>query len=75
MSVFNRRNALIGYVTIVGAKQLLRQKARAAVPSVDSKTHRPNKSAIALAVTGLLIGAATVLHHRSNGNGPAAPAE
>jgi hypothetical protein len=73
MSVFNRRNALIGYVSIVVGKQMLRQAARDAVPSVDAKTHRPNKSAIALAVVGL-IGAAAIWHHRS-GSDPALPAE
>jgi len=74
VSVINRRNALIGYVTIVGAKQLLRQKAKAAVPSVDRDTYRPNKSAIALTAAGL-IGAATFWAHRSRANGSAPPAE
>jgi hypothetical protein len=72
VSVFNRRNALIGYVTIVGVKQLLRQKAKAAVPSVDSDTHRPNKSAIALAVAGLL-GALTFWRSRSGSRDDSGP--
>jgi phosphodiesterase/alkaline phosphatase D-like protein len=50
VTVFNRRNALLGYATWMGLKVLARQKARQAVPSVDPKTKRPNKSAIALGV-------------------------
>lgn len=41
----------------MGLKVLARQKARQAVPSVDPKTKRPNKSAIAL---GLASAAAVV---------------
>jgi hypothetical protein len=50
VSVFNRRNALLGYLTWVGVKVMAKQKARKALPSVDAETKRPNKSAIALAV-------------------------
>jgi phosphodiesterase/alkaline phosphatase D-like protein len=57
VTVFNRRNALLGYATWMGLKVLARQKARQAVPTVDRKTKRPNKSAIAL---GLASAAAVV---------------
>jgi hypothetical protein len=53
VTVFNRRNAVLGYLTWVGAKLVFKQKAKAALPSVDTETKRPNKSAIALGVAGL----------------------
>lgn len=53
MSIFNRRNALIGYVTWSVGKRLARKKAKDAVPSVDPETKRPNKSAIALAAAAV----------------------
>jgi hypothetical protein len=48
VSVINRRNAVLGYLTWVGAKLVFKQKAKAALPNVDAETKRPNKSAIAL---------------------------
>jgi hypothetical protein len=53
VSVINRRNAVLGYLTWVGAKVLFKQKAKAALPAVDTETKRPNKSAIALVAAGV----------------------
>jgi hypothetical protein len=69
VSVFNRRNAFVGYVTLVVGKRLLRKKAKEAVPSVDPETKRPNKSAIALAVAGV-VGALTFWRSRSGNDNP-----
>ena len=67
MSVFNRRNALLGYATWMGLKVLARQKARQAMPSVDRETKRPNRSAIALglASAAAVVGALVVLKSHS----------
>ncbi len=67
MSVFNRRNAAVGWVTWIVGKRVLKKKAKGAVPSVDPETKRPNKSAVALAVAGL-VGALTFWRSRSGGD-------
>ena len=50
MSIFNRRNAVLGWLTWVGAKTVMKHKAKQAVPGTVEGTKRPNKGAIA---TGL----------------------
>jgi hypothetical protein len=67
VSVVNRRNAVVGYLTLAVGKRLLKKKAKDAVPSVDPETKRPNKSAIALAIAGA-VGIATFARHRSGGD-------
>ena len=64
MGVFNRRNAAVGWVTWLVGKRVLKKKARDAVPSIDSETKRPNKSAIALLIAGAA-GALTFWRKRS----------
>jgi hypothetical protein len=53
MSIVNRRNAVLGWLTWLGAKTLLKHKARAAVPGTVEGTKRPNKGAIATGVAAL----------------------
>lgn len=67
MSVFNRRNAAVGWLTWTVGKRVLKKKAKGAVPSVDPETKRPNKSAIALAAAGV-VGALTFWRSRSGGD-------
>ena len=67
MSIVNRRNAILGWATWQIAKRAAAQKARSAVPSVDSETRRPNKSAI---VAALAAGAAVLLFWRRKGDEP-----
>ena len=58
MAIFNRRNALLGWLSWVVAKQVLRRKAREVVPGTVEGSKRPNKSAIAAglaAVAGVLL--------------------
>ena len=57
MTIVNRRNAVLGWAAWQVAKRLAARKARAAVPSVDRETRRPNKAAIAgvLAAAGALV--------------------
>jgi hypothetical protein len=50
VSVFNRRNAAVGWVTWAIGKRVLKRKAKEAVPSIDPESKRPNKSAIALMI-------------------------
>jgi len=48
VGVFNHRNAAVGWLTWTVGKRVLKRKAKGAVPSIDTETKRPNKSAIAL---------------------------
>lgn len=57
MAIFNRRNAVFGWLSWLVAKRVLKKKARDAVPGTIEGTKRPNKGAIAsalAAVGGLL---------------------
>jgi hypothetical protein len=46
MSIVNRRNAVLGWVAWTVGKRLARQKARDAVPAIDTKSRRPNRTAV-----------------------------
>jgi hypothetical protein len=48
MSIFNRRYAVLGWLTWQGAKTIGKRKARQAVPAIEDK--KPNKGAIAAAL-------------------------
>ena len=69
MSVFNRRNAALGWVAWAVGKRVLKRKAKDAVPSIDPESKRPNKSAIALLLASA-VGLATFWRRRADG-GPA----
>jgi hypothetical protein len=71
MTVFNRRNAAVGWVTWAVGKRVLKRKAKNAVPSIDPESRRPNKSAVALLVASG-VGALTFWKKRSGGAEPAA---
>jgi hypothetical protein len=47
MSILNRRNAVMGWLTWLAAKRVLKKKAREAVPGTVEGSKRPNKGAIA----------------------------
>jgi hypothetical protein len=53
MSILNRRNAVLGWLTWLSAKSLLKHKAKSAVPGTVEGTRRPNKGAIATGVAAL----------------------
>lgn len=74
MSVFNRRNAAVGWVAWAVGKRVLKRKAKDAVPTIDPASKKPNKSAIALAVAGLA-GILTFWRKRSGDDSPDAPIE
>jgi hypothetical protein len=67
VGIFNRRNAAVGWLAWAVGKRVIKKKAKDAVPSVDPETKRPNKSAIALAVAGV-VGALTFWRSRSDGD-------
>jgi hypothetical protein len=64
VSVFNRRNAAVGWVTWAVGKRVLKRKAKGAAPSIDPETKKPNRSAIALLVAGA-VGALTFWRKRA----------
>jgi MYXO-CTERM domain-containing protein len=53
MSIFNRRNAAVGWLSWLVAKRVLKKKARDVVPGTVEGTKRPNKGAIATALAAL----------------------
>lgn len=69
MSVFNRRNAAVGWVTWAVGKRVLKRKAKGAAPSIDPQTKKPNRSAIALLVAGM-VGLLTFWRKRSGDDEP-----
>ncbi len=46
MGVMNRRNAMLGWFAWRMAKRMVKQRAKAAVPAIDTGSKRPNRSAI-----------------------------
>jgi len=54
MSIFNKRNAVTGWLTWIVAKRVLKKKARDAVPGTVEGSKRPNKGAIATAVAAIM---------------------
>jgi hypothetical protein len=71
MSILNRRNAVIGWLTWLTAKTLLKRKARQAVPGTVEGTKRPNKGAIAAAVAAV-VGVVLFWRRKSSGDTPEA---
>ena len=76
MGVFNRRNAVIGWLTWTAGKRAVKYAAKDATkdakPALHPKTKKPNKSAIALLVAGGL-GALTFWKKRSGGSDDTPP--
>ena len=54
MSMFNRRYAVLGWLTWIGAKTVVKHKARQAVPGTIEGSRRPNKGAIAAGVAAIV---------------------
>jgi hypothetical protein len=71
VTVFNRRNAAVGWVAVVVGKRVLKKKAKNAVPAIDPESKKPNKSAIALLIAGT-VGALTFWRKRSGDDTPPA---
>jgi len=54
MSIFNKRYAVLGWLTWVGAKTVVKHKARQVVPGTVEGSRRPNKGAIAAGVAAVV---------------------
>jgi hypothetical protein len=63
VSIFNRRNAVLGWAAWLVGKRALKKKAAAVMPAVDPESKRPNKSAVALLVASA-VGVATFWRRR-----------
>lgn len=50
MGIFNRRNAVLGWIVWNIGKRFGKRKAREAVPGIDPKTKRPNRPALLTAL-------------------------
>jgi hypothetical protein len=76
MSIFNRRNALLGWLTWIGAKTVMKRKAREAMPGTVEGSKKPNKGAIAAGVAAVV---GVLWFWRKKGSGdaelPPSPAE
>ncbi|HET9506965.1 MAG TPA: hypothetical protein VFO81_03400 [Gaiellaceae bacterium] len=71
MSIVNRRNALIGWLTWLTAKRMVKKKAKDAVPGTVEGTKRPNRGAIISAVVA--VGGALWFWRRKSGDDSDAP--
>jgi len=72
MSIFNRRNAAVGWLSWIVAKRVLKKKAKDVVPGTVEGSRRPNKGAIAtlLAAVG---GALWFWRKKSSDDEPSPP--
>ena len=68
MTVFNRKNAAVSWLTWVVGKRVLKKKAKDAVPAIDPQSKKPNKSALALLIAGAA-GVLTFWRKRSGDDG------
>ena len=66
MGIVNKRNAVVGWTVLKLGKRVAKRKAKAAVPSVDPETKRPNTSLVASAL-GTLAGALWFVRRRRGG--------
>ena len=63
MSVFNRRNAALGWVALLFGKRFLKRKAKAAARAVDAEARHPRPKALAFLVAAG-VGAAAFFRRR-----------
>ena len=64
MSIYNRRNAVLGWTVWTLTKNVARQEAKAAVPRTGHGTHRRTAGAAALSAAAACVGAVWVWRHR-----------
>jgi hypothetical protein len=69
MSIFNRRNAALGWLALVFGKRVVKRKAKAAARVVDSEARRPKNKAFALVVAAA-VGGAAFFRRRTDKNTP-----
>lgn len=66
MGIYNRRNAVFGWLSWLVAKRVLKRKAKEALPGTVEGTKRPNKGAIVAMLAAL--GAAVWFWRRNDGD-------
>jgi len=66
MGIVNRRNAVLGWVTWLTAKRVMKKKAKDALPGTVEGTKRPNKGAIVFLLAA--IGGALWFWRRETGD-------
>jgi hypothetical protein len=66
MGIVNRRNAMLGWLVWTVGKRVMKRKAKAAVPTIDTETKRPNRPALVLGLAGA--GAVAYWWFRHSGN-------
>jgi hypothetical protein len=64
MSIYNRRNAVLGWTVWTLTKNVAKQKAKVAAPRTVHGTNRRNASAAALSAAAACVGAVWVWRHR-----------
>jgi len=69
VSVFNRRNAAVGWLALTVGKRVLKRKTKDVVPAVARESKRPTRGAIALLAAGA-VGVLTLRRKRSGGGPP-----
>jgi hypothetical protein len=69
MSIMNRRNAMIGWAAVTIGKRLAKRKAKAAIPTIDAETKRPNRPAMMLGALAAAGGALLFWRRRGAGDG------
>jgi hypothetical protein len=67
MGIVNRRNAVLGWLTWLTAKRVLKKKAKDALPGTVEGTKRPNKGAIVSLLAA--IGGVLWFWRRQSGDG------
>ena len=67
MSIFNKRNALFGWVAWLAAKRVVKKKARAAVPGTVEGSRKPNRPALVAGVMAAV--GALAFWRKSSGGG------
>ena len=66
MGMFNRRNALIGWLVWQVGIRVIKRKAKEALPAVDRETKRPNRTFVLLGLAAA--GTAAFLWFRHGGS-------
>jgi hypothetical protein len=64
MGIFNRRNAVVGWLVWNVGKRVAKRKAKAAVPTIDAETKRPNKPAAVLTAALATLGGFLMLKRK-----------
>jgi hypothetical protein len=52
VGLFNRRNAFLGWLVWTIGKRVVKRKAKAAMPSIDTESRRPNVRLVVLGLAG-----------------------